>query len=64
LDIIENIKAFRKSQKGRYVSTTHVMEKADYKKVAPLLLTHFDEFRVQNIKYGRNIGKVELTIIN
>jgi hypothetical protein len=63
MDILENIKEFRTSQKGRYVSTTHVMERRDYTKLAPLLLNHFDEFHVQRIKGGRNAGKIEVTIL-
>jgi len=61
--MIEKIKTFRKEQKNRFASTTHTMEVRDYNKIAPELFKHFEEFHVKRVNYGRNIGKIDLTIL-
>jgi len=61
--MIENINAFRKEHKNRFASTTHTMEVRDYNKIAPELFKHFEEFHVKRVTYGRNIGKIDLTIL-
>jgi hypothetical protein len=63
MDILANIKTFRKEQKNRFASTTHTMEVRDYNKLAPELFKHFEEFHVKRVTYGRNIGKIDLTIL-
>jgi hypothetical protein len=63
MEMITLIKDFRKNQANKFASTTHTMELRDYNKIAPELLKHFEEFHVKRISYGRNIGKIDLTIL-
>ena len=63
MEMISQIKEFRKNQQHKFASTTHTMEVKDYNKIAPELFKHFEEFHVKRINYGRNIGKIDLTIL-
>lgn len=60
--IIKGILDFRKEREGTYVSTSHYILKEDYPSVAPHLLDHFSEIRIDKVKSGRREGQVEITI--
>ena len=60
--IIKGILDFRKEREGTYVSTSHYILKKDYPSVAPHLLDHFSEIRIDKVKSGRREGQVEITI--
>jgi len=60
--IIKGILDFRKEREGTYASTSHYILKEDYPSVAPHLLDHFSEIRIDKVKSGRREGQVEITI--
>lgn len=60
--LIEEIVKFRSKQSGKFVSTTHHIERKDYDKIASKLLDHFSHYGVEMVKEGRLSGKIKLVI--
>jgi hypothetical protein len=60
--IIKGILDFRAEREGTYVSTTHYILSEDYPSVAPHLLEHFSEMKVEKVKSGRREGQISITI--